>query len=116
MSPRNLFVSASEQLAASWEQEADQRMSRTPSDPAAETLKSCASELRMRLKEVERDSAYLNVHEFARHRGLHESTVRRLCVRGELEGAEKDATNEWRIPRDAKRVIRRGSRQLKAAS
>ena len=63
------------------------------------------------MAEVDRDTAYLTVPDFAKHRGMDESTVRRLCKNKELEGAEKDLGGDWRIPRDAKRVERRGSLQ-----
>lgn len=104
---QNLFVVAAVKVADAWDQEASLRKQRTPSDPAADAIASCASELREKMAEVDRATAYLTVPEFAKHRGMDQSTVRRLCARGELPGAERDLNNEWRIPRDAQRVQRR---------
>lgn len=102
----NPFSTAAREIAAAWRTEAAARKARTPSDPAAETLVSCATELEDRVAAVERSTAYLSVYDFAQSRGLSPSTVRRLCLVGELEGAEKDITGEWRIPHDARRVRR----------
>jgi len=111
---KNLFIVAAEKVAASWEQEAEQRVKRAPSDPVATALQSCAAELRERLADLERETAFLSVSDFALHRNMPEATVRRLCRNKELEGAVKDMNDDWRIPRDAVRVERRG--QLKQAS
>lgn len=94
---------AAVEVADAWEKEASQRRMRTPSDPAAETLASCATELRERIAQVERDTAYLSVTEYATVHGTSEQTVRRLCAAGLLEGAEKDLNGDWRIPRTARR-------------
>jgi AraC-like DNA-binding protein len=95
---------AAVEVAASWEKEAEQRRARTPSDPAAETLQSCAVELRERIAQAERDTAYLTVDQYATSTGVSASTIRRLCARGLLDGAERDIDNDWRIPRAAKRL------------
>lgn len=107
----NVFMAVAERVADAWEKEATLRKQRTPSDPAADAITSCASELRAKMAEADRESAYMTVAAFSKHRGMHESTVRRLCSTEELEGAERDLNGEWRIPRDAKRVQRRGRLQ-----
>lgn len=100
---RDPVVVAAAEVCDSWEKEAQQRKQRTPSDPAAETLVSCASELRERIEQIERDTAYLTVDQYAQATGASASTVRRLCAQGLLDGAERDVSNDWRIPRGAKR-------------
>jgi excisionase family DNA binding protein len=100
---RDPLVLAVVEVAASWERESEQRRARTPSDPAAETLQSCAVELRERIAQVERDTSYLTVDQYAASTGVSASTVRRLCARGLIDGAERDVGNDWRIPRGAKR-------------
>lgn len=100
---RNVFLEAAEQLADAWETEASQRKLRTPNDPAADAIASCASDLRVRMADVDRDSAFMTVVQYAGQHGVHESSVRRWCMAGEIPGAQKDANDDWRIPRDAKR-------------
>lgn len=94
------------EIAEFWEKEAAQRKARTPNDPAAETLASCASELKAKLEQIDRETALLTVGQYAAAHDVDPSTVRRLCGRGLLEGAIKGAGNEWHIPRDARRLAR----------
>lgn len=91
-------------VADVWEKEAEQRRARTPNDPAAEALASCASELKKKLEEIDRETATLTVEQYAAAHDVDPSTVRRLCKAGQLEGALKGANNEWHIPRDARRL------------
>lgn len=95
-------------VANAWEQEAVAREQRAPGvpDPVAATLKTSAADLRMRVEQIERDTAYLSVAEYAQLHGSSEQTVRRLCGAGLLEGAEKNANEDWRIPRNARRRAR----------
>lgn len=93
-------------VAEVWEKEAEQRQARTPNDPAAEALRSCASELKARLEEIDRETATLTVAQYATAHSVDPSTVRRLCKNGLLEGAVMGADNEWRIPRDARRLAK----------
>lgn len=105
MKTGNVFATTALQVADAWEKEAEQRKQRTPSDPAADAIASCASELRSVMADVERATAHLTVQQFAKARGMDESTVRRLCAQGRLEGATKDdASGDWRIPREARRL------------
>lgn len=107
MTPLALVASPLAALSDAWAQEAEQRKARTPNDPAAEALASCASELKAKIEQIDRDTAHLTVEQYATAQGVDPSTVRRLCLRGEIEGAVKGADNEWHIPRDARRVARR---------
>lgn len=91
-------------ITRSWKLEAAQRKKRTPNDAVAEAMESCASEMESELARVLRETAMLSVAQYAKQHGVDASTVRRLCVRGQLEGAEKGVDNEWRIPRDARRI------------
>lgn len=86
-----------------WKQEATQRLKRTPSDTAAESLLSCASELESELTHALDAHRLLTVEEFARLRDVDGSTVRRWCVRGELP-AEKNSAGDWMIPAHATRA------------
>lgn len=99
----NVFLEAAFQLATAWEDEATQRKQRTPTDPVADAIASCAMDLRTRMAVVERDSAYMTTEQYASQHGVHEASVRRWCMAGELPGAQKDHNDNWRIPRDAKR-------------
>lgn len=102
---RDPIVSGALSLAERWEREAEDRERRTPGvpDAAIATLRTSASELRARVEEIERETAYLTVAQYAEQTGTSESTVRRLCAAGHIEGAERDLRNDWRIPRGAKR-------------
>lgn len=95
-------------IVAAWEQEAVSREQRAPGvpDPVAATLKTSAADMRARIEQVQRDTAYLSVSDYARLHGSSEQTVRRLCAAGLLEGAEKNTNEDWRIPRNAKRRVR----------
>lgn len=102
---KDALVPAGRILALSelWEREAAQRKARTPGDPAVDAITSCASELKNCIEQVERDTAYLSVAEYARLHDVSPQTVRRLCAARLIDGAEKDMKDDWRIPRDAKR-------------
>lgn len=99
----NVFHEAADRLAGAWEREAEQRKGRTPTDPVADAIASCARDLRQTMTRVDQESAYLTVAQYAGQHGVHESSVRRWCMAGELAGAQKDHNDDWRIPRDAKR-------------
>lgn len=101
---RDVFSAAITEVCDSWTKEAQQRRARTPNDDGAALLESCASELRSRIEQVERETAYLTVAQYAAEWGpVNEATVRRLCAANLIEGAIKGPDNEWRIPRNAKR-------------
>jgi Fic family protein len=93
------------ELAASWEEQANAREQHAPGvpDAVAATLRTRATELRARAEELERETAYLTVSDYARQADVSENTVRRLCRDGMLEGAERNEKDDWRIPRSAKR-------------
>lgn len=93
-------------VADVWEKEAEQRQARTPNDPAAAALRSCATELKATLDQIDRDTTTLTVEQYAAAHAVDPSTVRRLCKGGLLEGAVKGADNEWHIPRDARRLAK----------
>lgn len=91
-------------LAESWVKEAAQRRARTPNDQTADALESQARELLATIERVERETATLTVEQYADEHDVDPSTVRRLCGKGQIEGAVKGLDNEWHIPRDARRL------------
>lgn len=100
---RDVIADAVGQVVDTWKIEAAQRRKRSSVDPVADNLESCASELQAKVEQALRDTAYLSVADYADAHGSTPQTIRRLCLAGLLEGAVKDANDDWRIPRDAKR-------------
>src|SRR4051812_45954362 len=90
-------------LVDAWVAEAGHRRRVSAVDPAANAMEFCARELRKEIERVDRETAYLTVSDFAKTKCVSESTVRRLCAGGELEGALKGFDGDWRIPRNARR-------------
>jgi hypothetical protein len=85
----------------------------TSVDPVADTTEYWAADLARLLADMKRKYATVTAKEYAQIHGGVPSSVRRWCERGELAGAQKDATGEWRIPRGA---VRRRVRRLYPAS
>lgn len=103
---RDLVISAMRQLAATWQQDVEQRRRVSSIDPVADATAFRASELLSELERVDEATRLLTVEQYARERGLIASTVRRWCLRGELE-AERNDKGDWEIPRVARRTQRR---------
>jgi hypothetical protein len=104
---RDVLAASMRQLADQWEAEAGTRRRFTPSDQVADALVVCASELRSELTRVETATRLLTVAQYAAAHTVSESTVRRWCVRGELE-AERNGAGEWVIPRASRRMAKVG--------
>jgi len=100
---RDHVIEAMEQLAATWEQEATQRHCVSRVDPVADATLYRASELRAVLKEIDAATRTLTVNQFAKEHGHAPSTVRRWCMRGQLD-AQQTPAGDWAIPRNAKRI------------
>lgn len=100
---RDRVIEAMEQLASAWEMEADARHRVSTVDPVADATKYRASELRAVLKDVDDATRTLTVEQYAREHGRTTSTVRRWCMRGQLD-AQKSPAGDWAIPRNAKRI------------
>lgn len=94
-------------MADAWEAEAAARESRAPGvpDPVAASMRTQAADLRAKIEEVERESAYLTVPEYAARHDVSEQSVRRWCLAGELN-AERSLGGDWRIPQNALRRAR----------
>lgn len=106
---RDVFFRGVRSLVASWTEEADRRLQVAASDPVAQAIAYCASELEDRLRDLESRTQLLSVAAYADLHSLTAPTVRRWCDRGEIE-AEKRADGDWLIPADAKR--RRTARRV----
>jgi hypothetical protein len=88
--------------------EVARRRAITSIDPAADTTEYWAADLSRLLTDMSRKYATVTAREYAQIHGGVPSSVRRWCERGELPGAQKDATGEWRIPRGSvRRRVRR---------
>lgn len=81
-------------------------------DPVADTTEYWAADLERLLDDMDRKYATVTAAQYAKIHGGVPSSVRRWCERGELAGAQQDATGQWRIPRGAvrrRRVARSSS-------
>jgi hypothetical protein len=89
--------------------EVSRRRAVTAVDPVADTTEYWAGDLERMLNDMSRRYATVTPKEYAQIHGGVPSSVRRWCERGELAGAQQDATGQWRIPRGAirRRVVRR---------
>lgn len=85
----------------------------TAVDPVADTTEYWAADLTRLLDDMRRKYATVTAKDYAQIHGGVPSSVRRWCARGELAGAQQDATGEWRIPRGA---VRRRKRRPFVAS
>lgn len=92
-------------VAASWDQEAKRRREYAKADPIADVLEHCASELRDQVKEIETDTHWLSIEEYAALHGKAPQTVKDWMKRGWIQWA---TTPEGvKIPRSAKPARRR---------
>jgi hypothetical protein len=101
---RDVLIAAARQLADQWKAEAAGRF--TPHD-VANALTTCASELVAEIDRVDRETRLLTVEQYAAAHGDHPSSVRRWCLRGELDATRNDA-GDWMIVRGARRRRKAG--------
>lgn len=87
--------------AKQWRSEAAQRRKVHNPDPIAAALDYCAEELLLRVKQMEKDSEGLTVHQYARLKKCSPQTIRNWIRRGELR-AERTPRG-FIIPRAADR-------------
>ncbi len=106
MSIRSVFQEHFTELAERWKAEAANRRIRTPtSDPAAETLESCARDVVLMLGAVDRATEKLTPAQYGElHGGVTAQTVTRWIRAGELQA--EDTPAGYRIARDAVRVLK----------
>jgi hypothetical protein len=83
-----------------WRQEAARRRARTATDPGADALESCATDLEADVDAIDQDTATLTAEEFALAHGVTPQAVRRWCRLGYVRAEQRP--NGWAIPRDAK--------------
>lgn len=99
---RDSVAGTAEGVAREWRDEAERRRALSRTDPVADTLAFCASELVSRVRAVsvtERES--ITVERFAELMGVSAQTVRQWCRRG-LVPARMVGTG-WMIRADAER-------------
>ncbi len=92
-------------VAEGWRSEARRRRAITKTDPAADTLEHCASELESVVDQLDRDTLFLSTVEFAELHHVTPQTVRTWIRRKELPAATT-ADGDYRIRHDAKRTKR----------
>jgi hypothetical protein len=96
------------ELPDRWQQRiAEGRESLIVDTNAANALEAAANELRDAIAKAQDATRMLTTREFAELRGVREATVRKWCARGELAGATKNISDDWRIPVAATRIRRR---------
>ena len=88
-------------LARAWDEEAARRRQVLAEDPAAAGMTFCATALREKLTELDRDFAFVSAGEFGRLHGVSGQTVLNWIERRRVVGAEL-VGGHWRIPRDAR--------------
>lgn len=88
-------------VADGWKAEAVQRRRFTQTDPVADTLDHCASELADQVAAINSDTYYLSTEDYARLNDVTAPTVRHWIKTGELRAIETDGG--WRIRRDERR-------------
>ena len=103
---RSLVVMAAEGAAKSWSKEAEDRRKISKTDPIADTLDYCASELAARIRAVQSVDEFESVEERAKRDHVTPQTVRIWIRTGQLSA--EDGPKGYRIPRDAKRIRRAG--------
>jgi hypothetical protein len=75
----------------------------------ADMLAFCAREVRDLARDVKHQVEELGPVEYAALHGCSPQTVREWCAKGQL-AARRDATGDWRIPKDAVRTPTAGTR------
>jgi excisionase family DNA binding protein len=98
------IASPLQHLAAAWEEESGRRLRVTKTDPAAEALAFCASELRVTLREALAAAHWLSVEQTAARLGVQPVTIRKWIKRGEL--AAESTPHGYRVAADATRKVR----------
>jgi hypothetical protein len=104
-----IIPSAIREMPESWRERAAVRRGDTPVDPVADAYEKAARELEAAIDEAQSAARLVTAREFAELRGVREGTVRKWCARGELTGATKNISGDWRIPVTASRVHHRRS-------
>ena len=89
--------------AADWEAEAERRRKLTKVDPVADVLEYCASELRDQVKEIETDTHWLTVDQYAALHGKAPQTVRGWIGNKLIQWAA--SPDGPKIPRGARRSL-----------
>jgi excisionase family DNA binding protein len=88
-------------LADGWQGEAGRRRQFTKTDPGADVLEHCASELTDQVAALASDTYYLTVEDYARLHGVTPATVRAWIKRRELAAVTTE--RGWKIRRDERR-------------
>ena len=99
---RDAVIGTAEGVAGEWREEAERRRALSKTDPVADTLAFCASELVSRMRAVsitERES--VTVERFAGTMRVSAQTVRQWCRRGLVPA--RMVGNGWMIRGDAER-------------
>jgi excisionase family DNA binding protein len=91
-------------VADGWTTEAARRREISRTDPVADALEHCASELADQVAALVTDTYYLTVEDFARLNGVVPGTVRAWIKRGELRAIATESG--WKIRRDERRKKR----------
>jgi excisionase family DNA binding protein len=89
-------------VAEGWSREAARRRQISAVDPVADALSHCASELGEQLRQLDTDTAYLSVEDYARTQRVTPQTVRNWIRHGDLE-AIRTERGVYRIRRDQRR-------------
>jgi hypothetical protein len=97
-------VGAVERVAKSWRSEAKERRRISASDPVADTLEYCASELAARLRTIADESQLETVEQRAKRERVTPQTVREWIRTSQLTA--QHGARGYLIPRDAQRVRR----------
>ncbi len=95
------LLDAGRKLAISWQSEADRRRRISPNDPVADTLDYCAGEILTQLGELQQDSTWVGVEDYAELHDVTPQTVRNWIRRGELKSHKSG--HGYIIHRNAKR-------------
>lgn len=82
--PLDIAIATVRTVAEGWEKEAKERRRISATDPVADALDYCASEVMGELRDIERSSRYLTTDEYAAAVGVDVQTVRRWIRAGKL--------------------------------
>lgn len=89
-------------IAGTWRTEAAERRRISALDPIADTLDYCASELQLRVREIEHATEEVTPEQYARAQGVTVQTVRTWIRTGRLQARE--TSKGYRIAKDARHV------------
>ena len=92
---------ANRAVAEAWQSEAERRRKIATADPVADTLDFCAGEILTQLNELQQDSTWIGVEDYAALHDVTPQTVRNWIRRGELKA--HDSGHGYMINRNAKR-------------